>query len=463
MIKLLEKQNEAIYYLKNNFTKELIYGGAAGGGKTGLGVWWLTEACQLYPGTRWGMFRKELARLKETTLISFFDESKRFELDHLWEYKQQKGLIEWYNGSQIVLKELKYKPTDPNFDDLGSLELTGAFVDEIAQIEYKAWQVLQTRLRYKLKDYDIHGEPTKDMEVILYDQEGVPIKWMNSRGEETEGLIPKILGTCNPSKNWSYKLFYLPHKNKELPKERAFVQALPKDNPHLPSSYIDNLDKMEGAIKRRLKDGDWEYDDDKATLIDYKAIKDYWNGSHIKPEGKKYLTIDVARKGKDKTIFRVWHGWVCIARFEMPISKVNEVVEFAKKIQTKYGITNSHTIADEDGVGGGVVDYLDCEGFVNNSKPIEGKNYANLKSQCSIMMARKINSREVAELCTKQEVIQRTTEEMEQIKLKDIEKDGKLSIVPKEKIERMIGRSTDEWDSIMMRYWFELEGEFWII
>jgi hypothetical protein len=41
--------------------------------------------------------------------------------------------------------------------------------------------------------------------------------------------------------------------------------------------------------------------------------------------------------------------------------------------------------------------------------------------------------------------------------MKDIDKDGKLSIVPKEMIKENIGRSPDEWDSIMMRYYFELQ------
>ena len=64
-------------------------------------------------------------------------------------------------------------------------------------------------------------------------------------------------------------------------------------------------------------------------------------------------------------------------------------------------ITNNNTIADEDGVGGGVVDYLNCIGFVNNSRALAGENYKNLKSQCSILMAKKINLNEVVEICNK--------------------------------------------------------------
>lgn len=52
-MKLLSKQENAVYYLKDNETKELLYGGAAGGGKSALGCLWLIEMCQKYEGSRW--------------------------------------------------------------------------------------------------------------------------------------------------------------------------------------------------------------------------------------------------------------------------------------------------------------------------------------------------------------------------------------------------------------------------
>ena len=192
------------------------------------------------------------------------------------------------------------------------------------------------------------------------------------------------------------------------------------------------------------------------------AIMDYWNGEHVQPEGNHYLTIDVARKGKDKTVFRVWHGWACISREEMPKSLTTEIVSRAKVLQAQYSITNSQTIADEDGVGGGVVDFLGCYGFVNNSKAKFKQNYSNLKSQCSVEMAKKIQAREAVELCNDPHIQNLVTEEMEQVKYDKVDQDGKLSIIPKDKVKERIGRSPDDWDSIMMRYFFELMGDFFI-
>lgn len=432
-MKLLLKQNHAVYYLKDNESTEIIYGGAAGGGKSAIGCLWLIEMCQTHPNTRWLMGRSKLKTLKETTLNTFFDLSTKLEITNQFEYKEQKGVIKWFNGSEIILKDLFLYPSDPNFDSLGSLEITGAFIDECNQIVYKAWQVVKSRIRYKLNE---------------------------------NNLTPKLLGTCNPSKNWVYKYFYKPYKTNELKRKRKFIQALPTDNHHLPETYLESLRELDKNSKERLYYGNWEYDDDPATLINQDSIIDYWNGKHVQKGDEAYLTIDVARKGKDKTVFRVWKGWVCVKRYSMATSLINEIVDKAEQIQIKYGIPSSRTVADEDGVGGGVVDYLECKGFINNSRPIKESigdeyitpNYDNLKSQCSIEMAKKICKKEVTEICDDISVIEITSEEMEQVKIKDIDKDGKLGLVPKDKIKEMIGRSPDEWDSIMMRYYFELEN-----
>src|SRR5690606_15322485 len=179
---------------------------------------------------------------------------------------------------------------------------------------------------------------------------------------------------------WVYKQFYKPSRDKSLEAQKKFIQALPTDNHHLPKSYLESLLSLDKNSKERLYYGNWEYDDDPAALIDIDAICDYFNPKHLQKTGKKYITIDVARKGKDKTIYRIWDGFLCIERIELKISRVDEVVDKAVELMKKYTIPLSSVIADEDGVGGGVVDYLRCKGFVNNSKPLNGDNYDNLKS-----------------------------------------------------------------------------------
>ncbi len=299
-MKLLPKQENAVYYLKDKTTKELLYGGAAGGGKSALGCLWLIECCLKYPNSRWLMGRSKLKTLKETTLNTFFELSTLLKLHNQFNYNAQTNIITFVNGSEILLKDLFLYPSDPNFDSLGSLEICGAFIDECNQVVYKAWQIVLSRCRYKLNEFNI---------------------------------IPKILGTCNPSKNWTYQHFYKKNRDGDLNDRRKFIQSLPTDNPHLPESYLNSLLSLDKVSKERLYFGNWEYDDDPATLIDLDSITDYWGADHIKAEGAKYLTIDVARKGKDTTVFRVWHGWKCIYRYSIPKSDLTVVVAKAKELQ----------------------------------------------------------------------------------------------------------------------------------
>lgn len=419
---LFEKQENAIYYLKDDVTTEIHYGGAAGGGKSALGCLWLIECCQIYPGSRWLMGRSKLDTLKATTLKTFFELSSKLGISDQFEYKENKKLIQFKNGSEIMLKDLFSYPSDPEFDSLGSLEVTGAFVDECPQVSYKAWQIVKSRIRYKLKEFN---------------------------------LIPKLLGTGNPSKGWTYIHFYKPKKEGKLKETRAFIRALPIDNPYLPQSYLDSLLELDKNSKERLYYGNYEYDNDPATLISYDNIIDCFSNTHVK-QGTKYITADIARLGEDATVIGVWNGWRLEQITTVKKALVTEVAAKIKEIAVKNLIPISRVVVDADGVGGGVKDILSCKGFVNNSKALKNGNYQNLRSQCYFEMAEKVNRSEVYISCEDTEIKEKIIEEMEQVKQKDIDKDGKKSIVPREKFIEVLGRSPDYATILMMRAYFDL-------
>lgn len=427
MIKLLPKQEHAVYYLNDGVTNEVLYGGAAGGGKSAFGCMWLIANCQAYPGSRWLMGRSKLKTLKETTLNTFFDISAQLGVSEQFHYNQQSGVITHTNGSEIILKDLFLYPSDPNFDSLGSLEITGAFIDECNQVVYKAWQIVKSRIRYKLKEF---------------------------------GLIPKMLGSCNPAKNWVYSMFYHPFRNKVLPAYRKFIQALPTDNPHLHPSYLATLLQLDENSKQRLYYGNWEYDNDPAALIDFRKLQDIFTNTFVKG-GERFITADIARFGRDKTVIGVWDGFRLIKIVEYDKNKVTEAAERIRELCEYYQVPMSNVVVDDDGVGGGVVDILGCNGFVNNSRPLdnpetkEPENYQNLKSQMYYALARTINDSGMyidgVDGSARDVIIQ----ELEQVKQHDMDKDGKKKVLPKEEVKELLGRSPDYADMIMMRMWFE--------
>jgi len=424
-MQLLLKQQHAVFYLKDKVTEEILYGGAAGGGKSALDCLYLIEQSQNYPGSRWLMGRSKLKTLKETTLNTFFELSSKLKLSSQYKFNAQENIIHWKNGSDILLKDLFLYPADPNFDALGSLEITGAVVDECNQIVYKAWQIVKSRIRYKLKDFD---------------------------------LMPKMLGTCNPSKNWTYTNFYKPSKEKTLQDYRKFIQALPTDNPHLHPSYLQSLLRLDKNSKQRLYYGDWEYDDDPAALMSIDDINNVFTNKFVKG-GKRYITADIARFGDDSTMIGVWDGLRLIKYVELTKKPTTWVTSVILELSQQYEIPLSQIIVDEDGVGGGVVDQLKCKGFVNNSSPLYGENFNNLKSQCYFKLADIVRSNLLYVHSDEPEFIARLIEEFEQVKQKDMDKDGKKQVVPKDKVKELLGRSPDISDMVMMRMLPEIAPE----
>lgn len=430
-MKLLRKQNHAVYYLNDEVTEEVLYGGAAGGAKSVLGCLWLIERCMRFPNTRWLMGRSKLKTLKETTLNTFFEVSSRLGISGEFNYNGQSNAITFANGSEIILKDLFLYPSDPNFDSLGSLEITGAFIDECNQITYKALQIVKSRIRYKLNEFK---------------------------------LIPKVLLTCNPAKNWTYTEFYKPSKSNQLEPYRRFIQSLPGDNPHLPESYIASLNRLDKASKERLLFGNWEYDDDPNSLCSYDNILSIFTNDHVAKSPQKYIVADVARFGSDAAVIGVWYGMALVEVVRFEKSSIVDLQNCITELRVKHQVPIHRCIADEDGVGGGLVDVLGIQGFVNNSKPktnpVSGlaENYYNFQTQCAYMLASAINYFSIHIDCeisgdSRTQII----EELEQLKTYKIDSDNKLRILPKELIKANIGRSPDWRDMLLMRFAFEFE------
>jgi phage terminase large subunit len=316
-MKLNLKQTKAIDFLEDHKTNELLFGGGAGGGKSILGCYWQIKNRFKYPRTRGLIGRAKLKTLKETTYVSFLKvcQMQGLRAGVHFNVNSQSNIITFQNKSEILMKDLFYYPSDPNFDELGSLEITDAFIDECNQLNGKAWNIVRSRLRHDI---------------------------------ELNGLIPKMLGTCNPSKGFIYDRFYKPSRDGILGNDKQFIKSLVTDNKdYIDKYYIENLNQLDEISKQRLLHGNWEYDDDPAILMQYDNIVDLFCNEHVLT-GKKFITCDVARMGKDKTIIRVWEGMRSIKKVIIDKSKLTEVAQVIKKLQTDYSVTNSNTICDED-------------------------------------------------------------------------------------------------------------------
>jgi len=418
------KQKECLKYLLDNKTKEVLFGGAAGGGKSWVGCSYLITMCLTYPKTRYLMGRSKLDALKKTTLNTFFEVCTEWNLKAIKDYtfNGSSNVITFYNGSEIILKDLFLYPSDRNFDSLGSLEITGAFIDEANQITEKAKNVVASRLRYKLDE---------------------------------NGLIPKMLMTCNPAKNWVYSEYYRPAQDNTIKPYRKFIQSLVVDNNYISKHYETQLSQLDELSKQRLLFGNWEYDATDDSLIDYNSIMGMFSQKGI--TGEKYISCDVARFGSDKTVIMLWEGLHLKYIRTILKSAVNDVVDEIKKLQQENQVALRNIIVDEDGVGGGVKDYLRCQGFTNNARALKGENYQNLKTQCYYKLADEINKGQIGISCSDVNTKNTITEELEQVRMKDADKDNKLQIIPKDTVKAILGRSPDYADALAMRMYYEID------
>mgnify|MGYP006314493979 FL=1 len=421
-----EKQKECARQWLNNDVSDIVYGGSKGSAKSFTGCSLIFGDAFIYPNTQYFIARKKLNDLRKFTIPSIHEVFGIWGIDSgMYSYNGQDNYFQLYNGSKVFLLDAKYLPSDPLYYRFGSMQMTRGWIEEAGEFDEEAKNNLMASIgRWKNDEYNLKG---------------------------------KLLQTCNPSKNYLYKEYYKKHRDGSIESWKKFIQALPQDNKMLDNGYLENLQRtLSKNQKERLLYGNWEYDDDPATLCEYDKIINLFSNDFTELAGDKYITCDVARLGSDKIVIGLWNGWR-VKIYEFSKKLITESYQFVEKLRKENGVALSNVIADEDGVGGGLVDMLKCKGFVNNSKALENENYSNLQAQCAFRLAERINRGglyiEPVEPKQQEDII----EELEQLKQKDIDAEGKKAIIAKDDVKKVIGRSPDYRDMLLMREYFEIK------
>lgn len=469
------KQSLAWKAWKNPAVDDVIFGGAAGGGKSRF----LTEAIAhnalCYPGTKYFLARKELDTLMKTTYVTLTQiVLKAWGLNPVegnmpksgvWDpgaighyaFNGSSKILYFYNGSQISFLHLEEQPNDPLFDRFGSHEYTQGGIDEMSEIAFRAYDVLRSRVgRWKNVEYGLKG---------------------------------KIGGTLNPSQEWPYRIFYDPWKKAGRPNDPnlplismkgildgvevhrtfVFIQALAGDNEHVGREYEVNLATIQDQVLRaRLQQGDWEFSSAVDTLFDAATIADLFTVTAA-PSREKFLTVDVART-HDLVVLNHWRGWKSF-KIEVHDPKkegkiaVHQTAEFIRNACAAHGIPREHVLIDQDGVGGGVFDLVPgCLGFSGNAAPfgVVGEKevkeqYENLRAQCVYHTSEKAANRQLAVTAKNIETRELLAADLAQFKRRDaLKTERKLKVTQKEDIKKALGRSPDVGDTVWMRAYFDL-------
>lgn len=432
-IKLSPKQVEAFNVLNDPNVSELLYGGGAGGGKTYLGCMWLVLMCTKYPKSRWLLGRTVLKNLKSSTvetLLDIMQDTLGMKAEKDYNYNQMNGYIKFLKfDSVIYFRDLALKPSDPEFDSLGSAEYTGAFIDEAQQISRKAYDVVVSRLRYRTREFGIPG---------------------------------RLLMTCNPSRGFLKDLFFDPWQNDSLESYRAFVRSLVYDNRHISEQYIQALDRRDPATRRRLLLGDWDYEDAPDQLVPNLWV-DRAVRSQVDLGDTVYLGIDVAREGNDKTMLALMRGGALVDLHEVDVT-IQEHTDVSGRIADeiiKYmqeeGVGYRDVIIDAIGYGGGVLDAMRARGYlINEFKGSEAaerpggasEEFRNKRHESGWRVREAFQNNEIQILSSIPDV-NLLVDELTTFKF-STDKEPFVDILKKSEVKKVLNRSPDRYDAFSM-------------
>lgn len=350
-IPLHEKQGEAFDYLTTPGIQTVLFGGSVSCGKTLLACAFLLWACINHPG-RYLIGRKRLTDLRNSTLVTLFDCAKIMGIDDELRagFNAQLNTIT-FRSSTILLRPLDVKPSDPNMEEMGGLEITAAIVDEVGEIEEVVYNKLIERLRYKLPAYG-----------------------------------GKILLVSNPTKNWAYHRIYIPWEEKRLPSHIRYVHTIPSDNPFNSQSYLSTLtiENLGPEAYYSRVCGDWHYTiGDQDLFIETDIINACnWSADGF-AEGEKTLSIDVASKtGSDSTVAMLFAGRTLTACWEWKGKDTLELEKEIRPIIQKHNVPIRRVIVDANGVGQGLADLLrGCVQFKSSLSRLNNEGYQTLRDQ----------------------------------------------------------------------------------
>jgi phage terminase large subunit len=445
-LKLSPRQLLGYQILEDPQVVDILWGGGAGGGKSLLACIWMILRCRNFPGIRIGLGRKEITKLKQTTLVTLLREAHPIlnVKDSEFNYNDQKGTIEYINGSSIQLIDLARQPSDPNYDRFGSLNFTDAVAEEIAEVDQKARDTFFSRKnRYLNKEY---------------------------------GIVGKSLSTCNPSQNWVKREYYEPYKNlgggasqkwehgsvfikgEKKPAYRAFVRSLAIDNPFLDLNYIETLRQMAPTERRRLLEGDWNFADADSMLFKAQNL-DRANTGILIP-GKKAIGVDIADAGKDKTVITlIESGIIADQRTIQPNINgaigeqiAEEIIRYA--MQHGFAQKDARGIAiDSLGVGASTRDFLRQRGwyvreFVAGATSLAG--YKNLRSEMLWLLSQAIEHGEI-KIYDKLPYIDKIRAQLMAFEFETEERT--LLVKSKKLIKQQLGESPDYAESAYIAFW----------
>lgn len=219
-----------------------------------------------------------------------------------------------------------------------------------------------------------------------------------------------------------------------------------------------------------------EYIDNQGALFSYNCLLDVFNNT-VDKQNSRYLIIDIADDGSDKTIFSFWEGLEEYRREAFERLNTESVITKIREYAAEERVPYSNILVDGIGVGAGVASSSFLDGIVNYKGSYQAiktdmdivrlpgvgylkdaplvSDYKNLRSQCIFTLADLVNNHKIASRVTGR-MKEHTIEELSTYQ--DASKgDGKRMAMSKDDVKQIIGRSPDHSDTWQMRMYFVIK------
>ena len=247
------------------------------------------------------------------------------------------------------------------------------------------------------------------------------------------------------------------------------------DNPFIPETERSALLKeYEGNMDSYKQEVMAEHVDDAGALFRYDSLVDVFSNT-ITKTASKYLIVDIADDGSDKTIFSFWEGLEEYRVEAFARLNTENIVDKIREYAAQERIPFSHIAVDAIGVGAGVASSSMLDGVIGYKSsysaiktdqdiiklpnvrylpnaPALTSGYRNLRSQCLFTLADLVNNHKIASIVQgehKDKIIEELSTYQDASK-----GDGKRMATLKEDVKASIGRSPDNSDTWIMRMYF---------
>ena len=212
---------------------EILYGGAAGGGKTKALIMDALFRCLTYPGTTACIFRRTYQELEDTDI----KEAQGSYPEGLATYNAGRHEYKLINGSKILFRHCENEADRFKYS---GIEVQFMYFDELTSFEQVVYDFLKTRLRAK-----------KSLGVTPI------VRSASNPGNIGHGWVKKMFVDAGPYMEIQTQEIYSQtlHKSKKI--RTQYIPALAMENPHITDDYIFELEQKPPALKAALLNGDW--------------------------------------------------------------------------------------------------------------------------------------------------------------------------------------------------------------